>query len=255
MDIFGLVAYVSIGGNKYGFVIVDDYSRYTRVFFMKDKSKVHEIFKKFATGAQNEFDMKIKRVRSDNGTEFKNTNIEEYLDEEAIGHELSVPYTPQQNGIVERKNRTLVEAARTMLDEYKTSDSFWAEAINTACHAINRLYLHKLRHKTAYELLIGKKPNVSYFRGFGCKCFILNKKPKSSKFASKVDEGTFLVTPQTLMAIVSSTKPPGCVEVTCDLTFDESNGSQEELVDELCVDKDVPAEKAIRRMAIGEIKP
>jgi transposase InsO family protein len=192
MDIFGSVAYVSIGGNKYGFVIVDDYSRYTWVFFMKDKSKVHEIFKKFTTRAQNEFDMKIKRVRSDNGTEFKNTNIEEYLDEEGIGHELSISYTRQQNGIVERKNRTLIEDARTMLDEYKTSDSFSAEAINTTCHAINRLYLHKLRHKTAYELLIGKKPNVSYFRVFGCKCFILNKKPKSSKFASKVNEGIFL---------------------------------------------------------------
>jgi hypothetical protein len=86
MDIFGPMAYVSIGGNKYGFVIVDDYSRCTWVFFMKDKSKVHEIFKKFATRTQNEFDVKIKRVRSDNGTEFKNTNIEEYLDGEGIGH-------------------------------------------------------------------------------------------------------------------------------------------------------------------------
>jgi transposase InsO family protein len=124
MDIFGSVAYVSIGVNKYGFVIVDDYSRYTWVFFMKDKSKVHEIFKNFATRAQNEFDVKIMRVRSDNGTEFKNTNIEEYLDEEDIGHELSVPYTPQQNGIVERKNRTLIEAARTMFDEYKTVQDF-----------------------------------------------------------------------------------------------------------------------------------
>jgi transposase InsO family protein len=104
-------------------------------------------------------------VRSDNGTKFKSTNIEEYVDEEGIGHELSVPYTPQQNGIVERKNRTLIKAARTMLDEYKTSASFWVEAINTACHAINSLYLHKLRHKT-YELLIGKNPNVSYFRVF-----------------------------------------------------------------------------------------
>jgi transposase InsO family protein len=153
MDIFGPVAYISIGGNKYGFVIVDDYSRYTWVFFLKDKSEVQGIFKKFVRRAQNEFDVKIKRVRSDNGSEFKNTNIEEYLDGEGIGHEFSVPYTPQQNGIVEKKNRTLIEAARTMLDEYKTSDSLWAEAVNTACHAINRLYLHKLRHKTAYELL------------------------------------------------------------------------------------------------------
>ena len=96
-------------------------------------------------------------MRCDNGTKFKNTNIEEYLDEEGIGHEFSVPYTPQQNGIVERKNRTLIKAARTMLDEYKISDQFWAEAINTTCHAINRLYLHKILNKMAYELLLGKK--------------------------------------------------------------------------------------------------
>jgi transposase InsO family protein len=192
MDLFGPVAYISIGGNKYGLVIVDDYSRFTWVFFLHDKSVVQYTFKKFAKRAQNEFETKIKKVISDNGTEFKNTNIEEFLEEEGIGHEFSVPYTPQQNGIVERKNRTLIETARTMLDEYKVSDQFWAEAINTACHAINRLYLHKILNKTAYELLLGKKPNVSYFKFFGSKCFILNKKPKNSKFAPKVDEGFLL---------------------------------------------------------------
>jgi hypothetical protein len=142
-----------------------------------------------------------------------------------------------------------------MLHEYKTLDSFLAEAINTACHAINRLYLHKLRHKTAYELLTGKKPNVSYFRVFGCKFFILNKKPKSSKFASKVDEGIFLGYASNAHGYRVLNKTTGCVEVTCDLTFDESNGSQVEHVDELCVGKDVPAEKGIWKMAIGEIKP
>ena len=149
MNIFGPVAYISIGGNKYGFVIVDDYSCFTWVFFLHEKSEVQGIFKKFARRAQNEFEVKIKRVRSDNGTEFKNTNIEEFLDEEGIKHEFSVPYTPQQNGVVERKNRTLIEAARAMLDEYKTPTNYWAEAVNTACHAINRLYLHKKREKTA----------------------------------------------------------------------------------------------------------
>jgi hypothetical protein len=222
---------------------------------MKDKSKVHEIFKKFATRSQNEFDVKIKRVRSDNGTEFKNTNIEEYLDEEGIGHELSVPYTPQKNGIVERKNRTLIEAARTMLDEYKTVNSFWVEAINIACHAINRLYLHKLRHKTTYELLTDKKPNMSYFRVFGCKCFILNKKPKSSKFAPKVDESVFLSYASNAHGYRVLNKTTSCVEVTCDLTFDEFNGSQVEWVDGLCAGKDVRAEKSIKKMAIGEVKP
>jgi transposase InsO family protein len=206
MDIFGPVVYVSIGGNKYGFVIVADYSRYTWVFFMKEKSKVHEIFKKFATIAQNEFDVKIKRVRSDNGTEFRNTNIEEYLDEEGIGHELSVPYTPQQNGIVERKIRTLIEATRTMLDEYKTSDSFWVEAINTACHAINHLYLHKLRHKTTYELLTSKSLMCLTLEFLVVSASFLTRSPKALSLHLKLMK--FLVTPQTLMAIVSSTRPP-----------------------------------------------
>jgi len=110
MDLFGPVAYVSIGGNKYGFVIVDDYSRYTWVFFLVDKSKTQVIFKKFARRAQNEFDVKIKRVRSDNVTEFRNTNIEVFLDDEGIKNEFLVPYTPQQNGVVERKNQMLIEA-------------------------------------------------------------------------------------------------------------------------------------------------
>jgi transposase InsO family protein len=81
---------------------------------------------------------------SSDGTEFKNTGVEEFLSEEGIKYEFSVPYTPQQNGVVERKNRTLIEAAREMLDEYKTPDNYWTEAINTTYHAINRLYLHKI---------------------------------------------------------------------------------------------------------------
>jgi transposase InsO family protein len=96
-----------------------------------------------------------------------------YLDEEGIEHEFLAPYTTQQNGVAERKNITLIEMARTMLDEYNTFDWFWAEAVNTACHAINHLYLHKLLKKTPYELLTGNKPNDSYFRVFKSKCYIL----------------------------------------------------------------------------------
>jgi transposase InsO family protein len=91
--------------------------------------------------AQNEFGLRIKKIRSDNGTKFKNSQIEGFLEDMGIKHEFS-PYTPQQNGVVERKNRTLLDMARTMLDEYKTPNRFWAQAINTACYSINRLYLH-----------------------------------------------------------------------------------------------------------------
>jgi transposase InsO family protein len=143
--------------------------------------------------AQNEFGLRIKKIRSDNGTEFKNSQIEGFLEEEeGIKHEFSSPYTPQQNGVVERKNRTILDMARTMLDEYKIPDQFWAEVINTACYSSNRLYLHRILKKTSYELLTGKKPNISYFRVFGSKCFILIKRGRNSKFAPKVVEGFLL---------------------------------------------------------------
>ena len=134
---------LSLGGNKYGLVIIDDYSHFTWVFFLYDKCQVQEKVKTFVRKAQKEFGLPIKKMRSDNGTEFKNTLVEEFLDEEGIKHEFSTPYTPQQNGVVERKNCTLIDMARTMLDEYKTSDLFWSDAVNIAFHAINRLYLHK----------------------------------------------------------------------------------------------------------------
>jgi transposase InsO family protein len=106
------------------------------------KTQTQETLKGFLRRTQNKFGLRIKKIRSNNGTEFKNSQIEGFLEDEGIKHEFSSPYTPQQNGVVERKNRTLLDMARTMLDEYKTSDRFCAEAINTACYAINRLYLH-----------------------------------------------------------------------------------------------------------------
>jgi transposase InsO family protein len=118
----------------------------------------------------------MKKIRSDNGFEFKNLQVKEYLEEEGVKHKFSAPYTPQQNGVVERKNRMLIDMARTMLGEFKTPERFWSEAVNTACHAINRLYLHRLLKKTSYELLTGNKPNFSYFHVFGSKCYILVKK-------------------------------------------------------------------------------
>jgi transposase InsO family protein len=142
MDIFGPIAYISISGSKYCLVIMDEYSRFTWVFFLQEKSQIQETLKKFLRRAQNEIGLRIVKIRSDNGTEFKNSQIEGFLEEEGIKNEFSSPYTPQQNGVVERKNRTLLDMTKTMLDEYKTLDRFWAEAINSACYSINRLYLH-----------------------------------------------------------------------------------------------------------------
>jgi hypothetical protein len=179
---------------------------------LQEKSQTQEILKRFLRRAQNEFGLRIKKIRSDNGTEFKNSQIEGFLEEEGIKHEFSSPYTPQQNGVVERKNRTLLDMTRTMLDEYTTPDRFWAEAINTACYSINRLYLHQLLKKTSYELLTCKTPNVSYFRVFGGKCFILIKGGRSSKFAPTAVEGFLLGYDSNTRAYRVFNKSTGLVE-------------------------------------------
>jgi hypothetical protein len=195
----------------------------------------------------------VKKIRSDNGSEFKNLQLEEYLEEEGIKHEFSAPYTPQQNSVVERKNRTLIDMARMMLGEFKTPERFWSEAVNTACHAINRVYLHRLLKKTSYELLTGNEPNVSYFRVFGSKCYILVKKGRNSKFAPKAVEGFLLGYDSNTKAYRVFNKSSGLVEVSSDIVFDETNGSPREQVDLDDVDEDDVPSVAIRTMAIGDV--
>jgi hypothetical protein len=213
------------------------------------------VLKKFLRRAQNEFDGKVKKIRSDNSTEFKYTQVEDFLDEEGIKHEFLPPYTSQQNGVVERKNHTLIEMARTMLDEYKTSDRFWAEVINTACHATNHLYLHKLLKKTSYDLLTCNKSNISYFQVFGSKCYVLHKRSKSSKFAPKVYEGFLLGYDSNSRAYRIFNVTTGYVETTYDVVFDETIGSQKEQVDlDLVDDEEAPC-YALQKMAIGDVRP
>jgi hypothetical protein len=215
---------------------------------------VFETFKSFAILAQNQFDFDIKKVRSDNGSEFKNARIDKYYDDKGIKHEFSSKYTLEQNGIVERKNRTLIDMARSMLAEYNVLDSYWAEAINTACHSSNRLYCHKLLKKTPYELLIGRKPNISYFRAFGCKCYILRKGSRLSKFEKKCDEGFLLGYSSYSKAYRVFNKTHGVIEEAYDVEFDETNGSQDES-DNLDDVGGTQLGNAMKTMAIGEIKP
>jgi hypothetical protein len=142
-----------------------------------------------------------------------------------------------------------------MLDEYKTPDQFWAEAINIACYSINRLYLHRILKKTSYELLTGKKPNVSYFRVFGSKCFIFIKRGRKSKFAPKAVEGFLLGYDSNTRAYRVFNKSTGLVEVSFDIVFDETNGSQVEQVDlDELDDEEAPCD-ALRNMSIGDVCP
>jgi hypothetical protein len=145
--------------------------------------------------------------------------------------------------------------ARTMLDEYKTPDRFWVEAINTACYSINRLYLHRILKKTSYELLTGKRPNVSYFRVFGSKCFILIKRGRKSKFAPNAVEGFLLGYDSNTRAYRVFNKSIRLVEVSCDIVFDETNGSQVEQVDLDGLDDEEAPCVALRNMSIGDVCP
>jgi hypothetical protein len=145
--------------------------------------------------------------------------------------------------------------ARTMLDEYKTPDRFWVEAINTACYSINRLYLHRILKKTSYELLTGKKPNVSYFRFFGSKCFILIKRGRKYKFAPKVVEGFLLGYDSNTRAYRVFNKFTGLVEVSCDIVFNETNGSQVQQVDLDELDDEEALCVALRNMSSGDVCP
>jgi hypothetical protein len=157
--------------------------------------------------------------------------------------------------VVDRKNNTLIDMARTMLGEFKTPKRFWSEAVNTACHAINRLYLHRLPRKTSYELLTGNKPNVSYFRVFGSKYYILVKKVRHSKFPPKAVEGFLLGYESNTKAYKVFNKSSGLVEVSSDVVFDETNGSPREQVDLDDIDEDDVPTVAMRTMAIGDVRP
>jgi hypothetical protein len=145
--------------------------------------------------------------------------------------------------------------ARTMLDEYKIPDRFWAEAINTVCYSINWLYLHRILKKTSYELLTGKKLNVSYFRVFGSKCFILVKRGRKSKFAPKAVEDFLLGYDSNTRAYRVFNKSTGLVEVSCDIVFDETNGSQVEQVDLGELDDEEAPCVALRNMSIRDVCP
>ncbi|KAM5570153.1 hypothetical protein ABKV19_017253, partial [Rosa sericea] len=166
IDLVGPAQTESIGGKKYMLVVVDDFSSYTWVNFLKEKTETFESFKGLSQKLMIEKQSSntcMVRVRSNNGTEFKNAAFANYFHELGVSHEFSAPITPQQNGIVERKNRVLLDMARVMLHAAGISTNFWAEAISTACYTINRVFLRHGTEQTAYELWKGKKPNVGHF--------------------------------------------------------------------------------------------
>ncbi|GJX35736.1 putative ribonuclease H-like domain-containing protein [Tanacetum coccineum] len=192
MDLFGPTFVSSLLHKKYCLVITDDYSRFNWVFFLATKDETSELLKNFIKEIENLVDKKVKIIRCDNETEFKNKVMDDFYREKGIKREYSVARTPQQNGVAERRNRTLIEAARTMLADSKLPTTFWAEAVSTACYIQNRVLVVKPHNKTPYELFRGFKPALSFMKPFGCHVTILNTLDSLGKFDGKSDEGFFV---------------------------------------------------------------
>ncbi|GJT69797.1 putative ribonuclease H-like domain-containing protein [Tanacetum coccineum] len=169
-----------------------DLHLFSWVFFLRTKDDTSGILKDFIRQIENQLNKKVKTIRCDNGTEFKNRDIIKFCGSKGIKREYSNAITPQQNRVAERKNRTLIEAARTMLADSFLPNTFWAEAVSTACYVLNRVLVTKPHNKTPYELITGKIPILSYIRPFGCHVTILNTIDHLGKFNGKSDEG-FLV--------------------------------------------------------------
>ncbi|GJR20601.1 putative ribonuclease H-like domain-containing protein [Tanacetum coccineum] len=159
--------------------------------YLTDYEEINRGFVAFG-GIENLIDLRVKVIRSDNGTEFKNRVMNQFCEMKGIKREFSVTRIPQQNRVAERKNRTLIEAARTMLADSKWPTTFWAEEVNTACYVQNRVLVIKPHNKTPYELFLGRKPTLSFMRPFGCSVTNLNTIDHLGKFDGKADEGFFV---------------------------------------------------------------
>ncbi|GJR85452.1 integrase, catalytic region, zinc finger, CCHC-type containing protein [Tanacetum coccineum] len=192
MDLCGPMRVASVNGKKYILVIVDDYSRFTWVKCLRSKDEAPAFIINFLKMIQVRLKETVRRIRTDNGTEFVNQTLREYYEKVGISHETSVARSPQQNGVVERRNRTLIEAARTMLIYAKAPLFLWAEAVATACYTQNRSMIRRRHGKTPYELLHNKPPDLSYLHVFGALCYPTNDSENLGKLQPKADIGIFI---------------------------------------------------------------
>ncbi|GJU23160.1 retrovirus-related pol polyprotein from transposon TNT 1-94 [Tanacetum coccineum] len=244
MDLFSPSAVRSYGGNRYTLVIVDDYSRYTWTRFLKNKTEAFDQFKIFSRKIQNQLGCSIVSIRTDHGREFDNeVQFGEFCNANGITHNFSAPRTPQSNGVVERKNKTLQEMSRTMLNEQSLPQNFWCNVVYTSTDILNRILIRAILGKTPYELLRGRKPTLDHFRVFESKCFILNTKHYLNKFDSKSYECVFLGYSQNSKTYIILNKHNRKVKESLNVTFDETPPPSKTSP---LVDDDLDEEEAIK---------
>ncbi|GJR91747.1 putative ribonuclease H-like domain-containing protein [Tanacetum coccineum] len=192
------------------------------VFFLATKNETSGILKTFITEIENQLDHKVKVIRCDNRTEFKNSVMNQFYEMKGIKREFNVAMTPQQDGVAERRNRTLIEATRTMLVDSKLPTTFLAEVVNTACYVLNRVLIIKPHNKTPYELICRRPPLIHFMKPFGCPVTILNSRDHLGKFEGKADEGFFVGYSVVSKAMRVFNKRTSIVEETLNIRFLEN---------------------------------
>jgi transposase InsO family protein len=192
IDLCGPTRTRSIQREHYFMLIIDGYTKMTWVYFLKEKSEAFGKFKAFKSYVENETDLKIKYLRSYNGGEFTFNEFNNFCEDHGIKIQFSTPRTPQHNGFVERKKKTIQESTRTMLNEAKLPNKFWTYVLYKTVHILNRAQLRVNHDKTPYELWIGRPTSIKHFRVFWRKCYIKRDDYNLGKFDSKSDKGIFL---------------------------------------------------------------
>ena len=186
----------SMGGSKYVLTFTDDYTKFVTVYFIKRKAEVTCKFKEYVSMVENELGYKVGSIRTDNGGEYTSESFRQVCVEKGIKHQLTNPHTPEQNGVSERLNRTLLESSRSMLYHAKLPLHFWAEAINTTVYLHNRSATSTLKNETPFERWFGKKPDVSNLKVFGCVCFVHTPDSLRTKLEPKAKKAIFVGYPQ-----------------------------------------------------------
>lgn len=187
-DLCGPMENRSIGGSRYFMLFIDDFSRMTYIYFLKTKDEALKCFQQYKAEVENQLNRSIKIIRSDNGTEFCNNKFDDFLMSHGIVHHKTNPYTPEQNGLSERYNRTIVEKAKCLLFEAGLEKRFWAEAAHTAVYLQNRTVSTSLNYKTPYEIWTGRKPDISHLRVFGSTIMVHVPKQKRLKWDKKCEK-------------------------------------------------------------------
>lgn len=221
-DLCGPMETPSIGGAKYFLTLTDDRSRHTTVYFLKYKSEAKDYITKYIKESENQLNTKIKIVRSDNGKEYINKDLQQFFSERGIVHQTSCAHTPEQNGLAERKNRTIVEKAKCMMFDANLPDKFWAEAVHTAVHIMNRSPTVALSNTTPLEVWSGTKPSIKHLRVFGCIAMVHIPKVDRRKLGEKSEKLMMVGYSDTQKGYRLINPTTYKVKVSRDITFIES---------------------------------